>query len=330
MRYRKHLIMRYFCWVIFFGFLSCQEPSSKLLVNHRSQIDRLYTEEQVQKFVDKHLSLHDFKVTKAINYESDYLGVSFVKSTADSLGIDKSFYKADFDGNGYTDIMVSGKDYNLNITVIMNHPKNTFTAEYPAGEFSGECALAEVGTIDNTPVLYYYSEQEIYADTSGIKSLTKKTLAYRFGAFIEYNGSVKLHSISKIEYQTFPTFGFYPVFNMVLEKNAEGLLDAMLYNANKNRAKKIIELEGKYTGKIKSSDYNEITGLLNYIDFPNLRDHYSVNISDKSVGLLTITYDNGKIKTIYDYGKQGTFGLRRVHDLLAAMRFNQVWKKQGR
>ncbi len=57
------------------------------------------------------------------------------------------------------------------------------------------------------------------------------------------------------------------------------------------------------------------------------KDKYAVNWTDDQASILEITFDNGKVKKIYDYGLIGTFGLDRVYQLLFKLRENQKWTK---
>ena len=41
---------------------------------------------------------------------------------------------------------------------------------------------------------------------------------------------------------------------------------------------------------------------------------------------LTITYNQGKKKTIHDYGKKGTFGLQKLYKMISRLRTNQNWE----
>jgi len=66
--------------------------------------------------------------------------------------------------------------------------------------------------------------------------------------------------------------------------------------------------------------------LLNYIDFETLQDNYAVNWTDDQTAKLKVTYDNGKVKSIRDYGLLGTYGLDRVYQLLFELRENQKWE----
>jgi hypothetical protein len=84
--------------------------------------------------------------------------------------------------------------------------------------------------------------------------------------------------------------------------------------------------KGKFKGKILQANYDELIGLLNYLDFPSLKDSYAVNWTDDQTSVLKITYNNGKVKEIKDYGLIGTLGLSRVYSILFDLRENQQWK----
>jgi len=49
--------------------------------------------------------------------------------------------------------------------------------------------------------------------------------------------------------------------------------------------------------------------------------------ADASTGLLEITYDRGKKKTINDYGAVGTYGLSALQSLLLELPSTQQWIK---
>lgn len=317
--------MKYFSLIILFVLISCKVPTSKSVVVHKTKIDSLVTEKEVEEFVFKNTLIKNFTVMKAGDYKNDFNDdSSFCKTTADSLDIDKSFYKADFDRNGYTDLLVSGKDYGFRVFVIMNYAKNKFVTEYFYDHPFGDCSFYKIDSIENIPVINYYKiEREYNNYTTSKVNVNKKIITYHNGGFVEYNGMPKQHTISRIEYQTSPCLGACPEFNLVM-KNGKGFLNAEYYNTNEERS---FELKGKYSSTINPVQYKEITDLLNYIDFPNLMDNYSVNAFDLPGCSLEITYDNGETKLINDDGQYGTYGLIRVYKLLAELRFNQVWEK---
>jgi hypothetical protein len=86
--------------------------------------------------------------------------------------------------------------------------------------------------------------------------------------------------------------------------------------------------------KVYRQSDKSFVGLLNNIrnatleqgDFETLQDNYAVNWTDDQTAKLKITYDNGKVKSIRDYGLLGTYGLDRVYQLLFELRENQKWE----
>lgn len=103
-----------------------KDPNIKL-----SKIDSLETIDDVQKFVRTFNSkYHKFKLKRIQDFNRYEPTDSTTKIIANELGITKSYYKADFDRNGYTDLLVigdnqncimeSGKSCSFNSLVIMN------------------------------------------------------------------------------------------------------------------------------------------------------------------------------------------------------------------
>ncbi len=163
------------------------------------------------------------------------------------------------------------------------------------------------------------------AQTSTRLKIDERTLIYMFGDFIELNKKQKMYNIEKIEYQTTRCFGTCPQFNIVIDKSKNATFDAQHYNIKDKSGK---EIKGKYKATIKDKDFDEIVNLLNDIDFPNLKDNYTIGRKDYQASFLTIIYDNGKVKKIRDYGLSGTTGLKNLYTLMFELRFNQDWEKK--
>jgi len=81
-----------------------------------SKIDSLGTESEVQSFIrscskSKEDHLSEFVLKAIQNFSESYHSINpNIKKAADSLGINKSFYKGDFDHNGKTDLLIIGDD----------------------------------------------------------------------------------------------------------------------------------------------------------------------------------------------------------------------------
>ena len=146
--------------------------------------------------------------------------------------------------------------------------------------------------------------------------LSSDTLIFKFGDFIEEKNVAANYRIEKIDYSTTGCYGTCPIFEMSIDSNRTASYVATRFNKK----------QGKFKATLDSFNYGQLINLLNYIDFEKLNSNYSVGWTDDQRCYLKITYDNGKTKTINDYGLIGTFGLSRVYQLLFNLRENQSWQ----
>ena len=274
-----------------------------------SKIDRINSKQEVEKLIS---SLNN-------RFEEFTL-------IADSLNI-QPFSKLDFDKNGLTDLLAIGtfplqiiagdsiiKDYEFHNLVVMDYGKDSFQIINLTRGYSRGFVVPKI-------------------INDSIITLNQKALIFKFGDFIEFNPHPKTYQIEKIEYQTTPCFGTCPVFLIEINKDKTGLFKASKYNSETKiypfeipgrAAPK--EIKGVFRTVVREDSYSNIIELLNYIDFPNLKDNYSVDWTDDQSCTLTITYNNGQKKKITDYGLLGTYGLDRLYQLFFELRFNQKWK----
>lgn len=336
----------FFILVLFYQF--CFSQSSKTL----SKIDSLKTDIEAVSFIrscsqSKDDFLSEFRLKTIRSFEYDNLS-PLIKRTADSLGVDKSFYKGDFDHNGKTDLLFIGDDNSCQssrgscsavVKVIFDIDNKYMTKSLLLNHF--DFVIPKLSTINGKDYISVFYD-EVTEDFNSEKynfyhKIVNKILTYKFDNFVEYNPEPQKYTIEKIFFETEPCFGTCPVFTLELSKNGTSQFIAKTYNfINRNdsfekierKSRKTFEKgEGKFTTQIKASDFQKIETILGYINFPELQDDYSVSWTDDQLSTLTITYDNGKIKKIKDYGLVGSYGLTTLYKTLFDLRFNQEWKK---
>lgn len=223
----------------------------------------------------------------------------------------KPITKADFDKNGYTDLLVIGEQEKTpTILTLMGSGDNKVSIRLITAGRSRRCSLAKVITEgDDTFIEYRY-----FKAYSALMDSAK--LIFRFGDFVEYNPNPKVYNIEKIEYK------FDDAFTLEINSDRKAT----------QKAKEDYLLRGltntKYIGRINTGEYDELLNLLNYSDFPNLHQRYIISGAHYSSGILKITHSGGQLKIIADHGLVGTFSLRRIHERLAALRTNQGWKNE--
>ncbi|MNK16763.1 hypothetical protein D3C87_349330 [compost metagenome] len=325
--------MKYFVLTLLFILASCKKNSFEKATITPSKTDSISTDEQIKNYMStidtnfKYFNPQNIQYVKSTNSPTID---SIMKITAKGLNINKSVYKADFDNNGYTDLLVLGgwgETNHYSSYVVMNFGRKKKPKLIALNKDMQLLDIPKVLSIRNEPFLILYSSRNMRGTNPKISDTTSTKLIFKYGGFAEYSEKPSENHIEKIEFKTSPCFGTCPVYQLTINKNKSATFLAEHYNFNKDKRNNAFKNEGLFDTKINDIDYKQLVNLLNYIDFKNLKDEYSVSWTDDQTATLTITYDNGKTKTIEDYGMIGTYGLSSVYDLLAEMRFNQKWKK---
>ena len=276
-----------------------------------NQIDEVRTVEDVNTIIHNTIGNIGYDVSDSISIsDKDY------KKLFDSLNI-KIWAKGDFDNNSYTDLLTISR--NNHAFCILDSGNNKFYVKHLTTRFNGN----QLFTVSNDKKLINYYQIERFRTSSLNRDsmyqsyIKKGTLAFKFDGFIENNTTPKDYHIQSIEYFRSGCYGTCPVFKLKIYANRTISYEAILFN----KAKK-----GNYQGKIEKTQYQTLIDCLNYIDFPSLNDKYFVDWTDDASSSLKIIYDNGKTKTINDYGLIGTFGLKHINDLLLEIAENKKWK----
>jgi hypothetical protein len=315
-----------FCFglvILFSGCVGQTEMENKTDVSkHHNKLDDFDTAKEIQKLlavIDTDYS--DFKVDTMLQYKNEYgRGDDSVShSLAKRLKV-KPWVKADFDNNGYTDVLVVGNWYGHSVLVILDSGENRFYIKMITRRSFQEPTYPVLTMIGSNSVIFDYTRKR-YTSAQAETELETDTLIFRYGNFVEYHNIPAQHKIEKIEYETGFCFGSCPVFSMKITSDRKAIYEGNNYNFP----------DGKYRGIVDSAHYNMLTSLLNYIHFTELDSGYFVTWSDDQDCTLIITYDGGKIKKIDDYGLLGTYGLNRIYSILFDMRDDQKWiDKRGK
>jgi hypothetical protein len=289
-----------------------QSTNDLNIKQYHNRIDKLNDIKSIEKLV---ASIDKEYIDFQINSTLTFVNKDFQR-ICDSLKI-KPYTKADFDKNGYTDLLVVGQGYSPLIICVLDLGKNSFLIKDISNDKNQECAFPKVISNKNQTLIdYYYIKERDWRKYDTIIKVESKKLICKFNDFIEFNDSSNDYHIHKIEYKTTMCFGTCPIFELTINSDRTANYNAISFN----------EPDGKFTGIIELEKFIELVDLVNYIDFPNLNNSYSINWTDNQSCSLIITYNNGKVKTIDDYGLIGTYGLAKVYDFLFKLRHNQKWK----
>ncbi|NMH27917.1 DUF6438 domain-containing protein [Flavobacterium silvaticum] len=301
-----------------------KSPKAELLAT--TKIDSIASVAQLREFVTSIDSTYDLYSYDSISdFRLKYESAGYCPVLADSAHMDKNFLKADFDNNGYNDLLVVAryKDYSLSLFTVFGY-KDAYRVKSMTDGSMDDCRYPQLVAIDGLPALnLFFYERNSLTD----RGIQKKKLVYKYGGFIEYNPNPKKHRIQKILIQVWPCFGKCPFFKMELNADKSACLEAINYNYKVIKFPEFSgEIRGVFTTNIKDKDFGGFIDLVNYLDFENLREEYTVMYSDAASVDIEITYDDGKVKKIHDYGTVGTYGLIRLYQITEELRFNQDWK----
>lgn len=283
-------------------------------------IDSIQTAEQITELISKINDRYkEFEVNESLKFENKYSSKNY-KKIADSLNV-QPWTKVDFDNNGLTDILVIGnwEEYHTIICILDKGGK--YEIKSITRRFSQDCTFP---VVENNKIKYFFESEQVHGKWHEPRQFKQITLIYLFGDFIEENQSSANHKIEKIEYSASGCFGSCPIFKLTINADRTAKWYAERYNEINNN-----EVSGNFNSEITEDKYSDIVNLLNYIDFETLQDNYAVNWTDDQTAKLKVTYDNGKVKSILDYGLLGTYGLDRVYQLLNELRENQKWENQN-
>jgi len=208
------------------------------------------------------------------------------------------FLKIDVDRNGLTDLLVNS-----------DHP----FVILDSGNGHYERSVMWAGQKTYRPVEIFQAKDgpllltKSSTDCGKVSSFDLDTLTFKLGGLIEYNSHPDRLQIEKINLNTHDG---YPGMNIEIS------VDAGRWATCEERYTSKI-----FAGIVDSAYFDKLMQTINYINLSSLSNSYPmVGLeclwSDQEVYTLEVTFDNGQIKKISDYGGGGTFGLVALYKQL--------------
>ena len=145
------------------------------------------------------------------------------------------------------------------------------------------------------------------------------TLIYRFGGFVEPDfRELQIFKFDSILYRISATWmSLVNITKMTIYPDGKVKLLRNKSNYNQDSA---LWINFEYVSSGHVDGIKELEGILEYIDFWNLKTNNPVSyISDLGASITTVYY-NGKSKSISDYGSHGTYGLNLLYRMFNRMK----------
>lgn len=170
----KNCLLLFFLAASFCNALSAQKkPKTATKADLIQAID---SGEQIETIIKPLLNRYD-----KFNVNNHLINKESIKRLSDSLHL-KPWVKIDFDGNGYTDILVIGYEQ---VLVVMNYGSKHLKL-YHIEKYFDEQTLPLVKTIGSIPVIIRYIKRDEYGAQEESPLWTTDTLSYKFDDFLEF------------------------------------------------------------------------------------------------------------------------------------------------
>lgn len=169
-----------------------------------------------------------------------------------------------------------------------------------------------------------WKSDSIFRGTSYEEAIQK--LVFNCGGVVELDNNNKSSNIEidSIIVSTSYCYGSCPVYKLVIRKDTFSSLNAISYCTDKNGN----DLKsGKYFADVNQQRVDSVFDIVNCIGIMNLSDSYSVDWTDDQTITVKTYSSDGRIKTIKDYGRQGTYGLMHLYNSLGKIYRLTDWKE---
>ncbi|WP_430408864.1 DUF6438 domain-containing protein [Kordia sp.] len=289
-------------------------------------IENLKTFKEVGTFLEKEIS-------KEYTFESFFEG----ENEIDTEDFNEVVQKVDLDNDGFTDLCI---DYVGILIFIRNKGNNTYEEIKLLEDEDQPLRSISMGKINDKIIFIRTSKVSAFDVTNHENIITQKnqkdvvydrktnkmvevirdiqyrvdTLEVKYGTFLKYNKSKEKfkNEIEEIHFEATPCFGSCPVFELKI--TSDGNLEY--------HGKRSTNFKGRKKLKISSEEVEALFGLIEYTDVKSLKDSYSINVTDNPAANLKVTFKNGDVKEIYDYGRFGTYNLRVIYKKLLEISAN--------
>ncbi|MCL7986971.1 DUF6438 domain-containing protein [Sphingobacterium sp. lm-10] len=133
------------------------------------------------------------------------------------------------------------------------------------------------------------------------------------------NSNKKLDQISLITISRTPCFGTCPIYTLQIDKHCVATLEAVDHLPN--------GLKGRYETNLPEKEWMKLIKKLEQMNYSSLEDTYgNRQISDLPSVISSISYEDGDMKKIDDYGARGNQELSELYAYIDALIGTLDWE----
>jgi hypothetical protein len=286
---------------------------------NRSKIELAQTDRQVEQLVratDKDYA--NFTVSSALKFADKRVEKQYRQAHV------KAWAKADFDGNGRPDLLITGTHYDKESKVIcLLDMGNRLVIEPFDRQFYRYCPVATVSYAGAQPLINYadFTKPVLESDKLGNKQTFQ--LVYQYGGFIDYYPPPASPARpDSIRYESFSAY--HKVFEekLTLASSGAATYHSCSYPVLEKAKKTYIAQQAQ----VDAGALALIKGLASHLAGQALLPKYRTGLNHVPYTTLTIVYHDGQRLQVEDEGEFGTFSLMRLYALLDQLHKSQTWQ----
>ncbi len=122
--------------------------------------------------------------------------------------------------------------------------------------------------------------------------------------------------ISEIHLERTACYGTCPVYKVILRNDGSLEYEGIQH----------VKHTGKYRGKINLWGFNKLAQLIEKSKFMDMKDQYSIDMTDMPTTYTTVIYADGKKKRIMNYGNAGPVELWAIEELIDKLVNEAQWE----
>lgn len=124
-------------------------------------------------------------------------------------------------------------------------------------------------------------------------------------------------SVTEIVMKRTPCFGTCPVYTVQLQRDG-----AVTYTGEQN-----VEHVGRRVGWISAAEFARVAVFIELQGFADFEAWYRAGGTDLPTTSVSVSYEDGRSKTVADYGSSGPPSLWAIHRLLDGVLVQTRWNK---
>ncbi|MBX0290410.1 hypothetical protein K3G63_08170 [Hymenobacter sp. HSC-4F20] len=295
---------------------------SGLTVNVQAQgrLANLITDAAVQQVVRSlDEDYKNFQVDSRLRFEDKRVQQLYQREKV------RAWEKADVDGNGLQDLLITGTHYDNESKVIcVLDMGDRLVLEEFSRQFYRYCPVVRIKYEGQQALISYADYDKPFLITQPLDKNDRQEflLTYRFGGLIEYNPA-PTRNIQPDSILYTSHFAYHDVeeIEIQMEPHGRARCRSCEYPVLDESKKKCEDL----TTKLADTTQQQLVQLLNYLQPDKLSREYRIGFNHVPYITLHVVYADGRRLQAEDRGGIGAFGLTRLYALLESLRKTQEW-----